>query len=101
MDQDTAAAIEELREALNQMIEHQTLISMKVPILEAIAIELLTAMLLQTPDPIAAAIEFAERRLQPIRDRLATDSDVRLLAAEEVWSEFLDRLVASVQRQAR
>jgi hypothetical protein len=101
MAPDTAAAIQELKEALNHLIEHQTLISMKVPILETLLIELLTVSFLRAPDPVAGAIEFAERHLRPIRDRLAVDSDARLLAAEAVWSEFLDRLVASVQRQAR
>jgi hypothetical protein len=80
-------------------IPHSALIAIKVAILEQIAVELLMERFMRLPDPVAGAIAYAEERRQSMAERSATGSEDALLV-EEVWTEFLDRLVASVRAQA-
>jgi len=82
-----------------ESVPHDTLIAIKVAILEQVAVELLIERFMRLDDPVAGAILYAEQRRQFMAERAASGSEEALLV-ETVWVEFLDRLVAAVRAQA-
>jgi hypothetical protein len=78
-------------------IPHDTLMSMKIAMLESLVAELLIDRLLGSADPIGEALAYAERR-KTIRSVGDPDAD---LIIEAVWTEFLDLVVGAVQKRAR
>ncbi len=80
------------------MIDHQTLMALKVGMLEDLVIQLYAAGFLATDNPRAEAEAFAKKYREIHEERKGTDPEADLVIAE-VWGELMDRIVAEVVRR--
>jgi hypothetical protein len=79
-------------------MEHETLMSAKIALLELFVRELYIDKFLQDPNPNETARAFAEQFRFPVG---AAPSEELGLAGEKIWRQWMDGIVAGVRARTR
>ena len=82
------------------MIDPLTLMGHKIGMLEELLLNLYATMFEAKPDPAIAAVHFAEQYRELYEGYRGPDPEADLQMAE-VLGEWLDKMVAEVQRRTR